>query len=653
MILVLKMAPVLHGRRCIHAPADLCVFGDLQPERRFYVHRLLLMCISPYFEKVFRYRAVSGGPVADCAHCTLAGSSHDARTPCTHQTTGDQQKQNSQRSSKRDLSLLELTSEKPKASRSTTLTPDNKENESSPRPQFNDSTHEEPAAAASHSRHDTFVGTALVSNTISLDRPGTSDPIDLSGQLLSTSNAQSTTKGSSPTKSTNLKKKDKFLQVCDCISNNATNDKHRTSTGVSRSEMLSCQTFESLLSSLAPKMEDTTHQWFDALPPFLSPPSHDQPLEQLKLSGLDGNQVEALIQFAYDGKIELTAGNVQSLLLASDMYSVQSLFDQCQQFLIDSLGTSNCVGVYVFSQKMQCARLETAVEHYILRNFELVSTRSVEFPHLLSEEQMLKLLLQHRLYVSDEYLVFLAIVRWIQFDKLKRASSFAKLFTGVRLALVSDQHLVESMLPHPLLNSHPQFKQLIERVLLCKSQLQLFERPDEQLLHDFELQAHLTPRFPLDLIFVFGGRTLDVEFVPPEPVVEVYDHRAERWRQVSSLQEPLSTRDHHQTVVLDGDIYLLGGHSGPFNVYNSCRKFSLKTKKWVEIAPMREKRAFLAAVVWNKSIYAIGTYILSYLITSYDVISINSLYVVFLIFTKRRIQRGLESRYGRKVQSSG
>jgi N-acetylneuraminic acid mutarotase len=108
---------------------------------------------------------------------------------------------------------------------------------------------------------------------------------------------------------------------------------------------------------------------------------------------------------------------------------------------------------------------------------------------------------------------------------------------------------------------------------------------------------------------VFGGRTLDVEFVPPEPVVEIYDHRAERWRQVAALQEPLSTRDHHQTVVMDSEIYLLGGHSGPFNVYNSCRKYSLKAKKWVEIAPMREKRAFLASVVLGNSIYAIGKFL--------------------------------------------
>ena len=89
-------------------------------------------------------------------------------------------------------------------------------------------------------------------------------------------------------------------------------------------------------------------------------------------------------------------------------------------------------------------------------------------------------------------------------------------------------------------------------------------------------------------------------------MVEVYDHRAERWKQVPVLQD--SARDHHQTVVLRGEIYMLGGHSGPFQVFNSCRKYNFSTRKWTEVAPMKEKRAFLAAVVLNDCIYAIGGY---------------------------------------------
>lgn len=101
---------------------------------------------------------------------------------------------------------------------------------------------------------------------------------------------------------------------------------------------------------------------------------------------------------------------------------------------------------------------------------------------------------------------------------------------------------------------------------------------------------------------------LDVEFVTPESMVEVYDHRAERWKRITFVEDPAGPRDHHQAIVIKSNIYVIGGHCGPFNVFNSCRKFNLTTKTWSEIAPMNEKRTFLASAVIDDTIYAIGKF---------------------------------------------
>jgi hypothetical protein len=488
-----QMAPVLHGRRCIQAPADLCVFGDLQPERRFYAHRLLLMCISPYFEKVFRYRAVSGGPVAGCAFCTPPATKDDSNSPkssCTPQTTGDQQKQDLQRASKRNLHLLELTSTSDISKLSCSL--ENKENNSK-LPTLSSKTTNDIASESALPNQDAVT---TIANVITVSGPS-SEPSNVSTGQMCESRELSTISLNTSSTSSDPTTKGRLVQVCDCISDTSTSKKKHRSSSISNSDSMACKkTFETLLSSFVQKMDDNT-QWFDALQPFLSSPSPDQPLEQLKLSGLDGDQVEALLQFAYDGHVELSANNVQALCFAADMYSVQALFDQCQQYLYDSLCVQNCIGIFVFAHKMQSAYLETAAERYILRHFELVSSRSTEFARLLCLEQMQKLLIQHRLYVPDEHMVFLAIVRWIQFEHETRLNCFKELFQCVRLALVSDQNLVESVIPHSLMNGQSQLIHLVQRVIRCKSQLQLFERPDELLLQDLEMQTHLTPRFPL------------------------------------------------------------------------------------------------------------------------------------------------------------
>ena len=231
--------------------------------------------------------------------------------------------------------------------------------------------------------------------------------------------------------------------------------------------------------------------------PFHIPPPPDQPPEQLRLVGLDAQQVEALLCFAYEGQLSVDASNVQSFMHMSDMYNVKAMFDLCQHFLAKSLSVHNCVGVYVFAQRLQCAQLMSTAERFILRHFESVANRSAEFTRLLDADQLAGLLLQHRLYVSDEHLVFSAIVRWVQFDRLNRSSALARLFSCIRLALINNQQLLECVLAHSFISCQPALTQLVERVLRCKARLQQLGRPDEQVMCDDEIQTFLTPRFPL------------------------------------------------------------------------------------------------------------------------------------------------------------
>ncbi|RWS29475.1 26S proteasome non-ATPase regulatory subunit 8-like protein [Leptotrombidium deliense] len=183
--------------------------------------------------------------------------------------------------------------------------------------------------------------------------------------------------------------------------------------------------------------------------------------------------------------------------------------------------------------------------------------------------------------------------------KLRKAKGNAVAFGSER----SKTHV----LLHPLVAQNEETRKLVTDIINVLIALESTEKLDKKLLENNEIKKHLTPRYPRDVILVFGGRALELEFVNPEAVVEAYDHRLERWKNVN-ISDPCGPRDHHQVVVHEDNVYIIGGHQGPFNVFNSCRKFNLKTKIWSEISPMIEKRAFMAAVGTMKYVYAIGGY---------------------------------------------
>lgn len=327
----------------------------------------------------------------------------------------------------------------------------------------------------------------------------------------------------------------------------------------------------------------------------------------LRLPGISDQVLSTIINYAYNGKIRLTSENVQELIIASDMYNIPALVATCTSFLIEQLAIANSIGIYQFAKEYNFDQLADRAKQFVLRNYEQIYETSDEFLQLLDAAELLHLVEQNLLYVADEYFVFKSIVKWVQFDEEPRKPYFGELIQKVRLALISNERLQNQVLNHKLVVSNRNVRIIVMEVVKLKKYLDTWGKPNYQMLNN-SIKKYLTPRYPLDLVFVFGGRVLDVEFVTPETVVEVYDHRAERWRRIAFAEDPTGPRDHHQAVVVKSNIYIIGGHRGPFYVYNSCRKFDLVSKTWSEIAPMNEKRTFLASAVIDDTIYAIGEF---------------------------------------------
>ncbi|XP_025017833.1 kelch-like protein 10 isoform X2 [Tetranychus urticae] len=333
----------------------------------------------------------------------------------------------------------------------------------------------------------------------------------------------------------------------------------------------------------------------------------DRSVDYIQLDINERETLSTILQYAYTGRVDLDVDFIQDLIIAADKYNIYGLIKESTRFLETRLNPDNCIGIHLFASFYNCFELERLARNYILGNFETIYQQSDEFLNLTTLTSLIEIFKTHFLYVSDELSVWHSLIKWIDHDAPLRVDHFEQLACLIRFGLIDDNALVYHVLNHPYVINNNRIQSIIQEVLETRKMLESCDKPTSVIYLNDTVKHQLAPRYPKDIIFVFGGRSLDVEFVSPEPIVEAYDHRAERWRQVN-LEDPSGPRDHHQICVVGKYLFIIGGHHGPFNVFNSCRKLDLTTWTWSEIAPMKEKRAFHTSAIIDNHIYAIGGY---------------------------------------------
>jgi len=115
-----------------------------------------------------------------------------------------------------------------------------------------------------------------------------------------------------------------------------------------------------------------------------------------------------------------------------------------------------------------------------------------------------------------------------------------------------------------------------------------------------------------DKIYVMGGgfKKSDGKFVFLH-TVEVYDPKTDTWEVGPDMLMP---HDYPATALMDGHIYILGGHhpnateGGPQTDpgFSFCERFNLRRALWEEAPPLPTPRFALSAVVHESRIWTLG-----------------------------------------------
>ncbi|XP_064644346.1 kelch-like protein 18 [Lineus longissimus] len=315
--------------------------------------------------------------------------------------------------------------------------------------------------------------------------------------------------------------------------------------------------------------------------------------DEIAMQGIEPCALEALVNFAYNGRVQMDASNVQSLLVGASFLHLQTVKDACCNFLNERLHPSNVIGVRAFAEQFMCSSVVDAANRYIQKYFMEVS-KSEEFL-ALAKVDVIDIVSRDELYVTSEEQVFEAVVAWIKKDLHCRRQDMPELLTKVRLPLLTPQFLSDRVAT----------EELVKNSLKCRDLLD--EAKDYHLMPErrTQLQTFRTrPRCCTDIvgiIFAVGGLTSSGDSLS---TVESYDPLAIQWNPA----EPMTTlRSRVGVTVLHGELYAIGGYDGHHRL-DTVEVFNPVARSWRLVSPMTCKRSALGAAALDGRLYVCGGY---------------------------------------------
>lgn len=269
--------------------------------------------------------------------------------------------------------------------------------------------------------------------------------------------------------------------------------------------------------------------------------------DTVTLKDVDCRTVEALVDFAYTGKLEITTDTVQSLLFASSLFQLTAIQKACSDFLLRQLHPSNCLGIRSFADAHSCTELLQVSEKYIHEHFMDV-VKSEEFL-LLPHEDLASLLSSEDLNVDFEEDVYNALITWARENVEERQTFLGELLGQIRLPLLSPHFLVDEV----------EKEDLIRQDIACRNLLD--EAKNFHMLPDrhkkFTSYKKMSPRrSTFGALYSVCGMDSTGHSVR---TVERYDFHSGKVRFVCPTNTPRSGLG---LAVLDGSLYAVGGHDG-------------------------------------------------------------------------------------------
>lgn len=186
---------------------------------------------------------------------------------------------------------------------------------------------------------------------------------------------------------------------------------------------------------------------------------------EIVINGIEPSALKSLVDYAYTACIQLTEGNVQSLLVAACALQFDEVKEAGSQFLLRQLDAGNCLGIKRFAEVHGCHRLHSVAKVYSTHHFADVHQRE-EFL-ALSLDELQDLLSSDGLNITTEYEVFEAAFMWLSHSEGERMQHLCEVMSHVRFPLISEEQLLKSVGRNAAIIASPLCVELMVEALQC------------------------------------------------------------------------------------------------------------------------------------------------------------------------------------------
>lgn len=309
---------------------------------------------------------------------------------------------------------------------------------------------------------------------------------------------------------------------------------------------------------------------------------------EIYMKEFDSDTIEALINFCYTGKIQITSDNIEKIFFCANLFGLPDMRGACVEHLKLSFTPTNVINFKRIAERIRLDTLIPAATEFICRNFLQVSITH-DFLGLKPQE-FLEIIERDDLRVSAEQEVYETAMRWLQYDPSRRVSLLPQLLKRVRLTLLPANYLVDVVSKEKLIRTSLECRDILDE---AKNFLIFMKGDSIPRLRNGQSHA--------EVIYVVYGSNVGSSLCNTLKN-SIWKYEQNQWEKVTEL---LKMKMNFRGTVMNNKIYVIGGMTGK-DYSSSTEIFDPQTSEWSEGKNLIEKRRFFGVVTLNNCIYACG-----------------------------------------------
>lgn len=365
---------------------------------------------------------------------------------------------------------------------------------------------------------------------------------------------------------------------------------------------------------------------------------------EIEINDIEAGAAQSLIKYVYTGMLEITVNNVESLVPACELFQFNRLKKPCEDFMLQHVGPSNCIGFCKFAKLYSLEELVDKSRKYMMTHFRDVVLHSDEFTKL-SPADLIEYISDDEIVVPNENIVFEAVKRWVKAAEEERTPSFTSIAEYIRFPFCTGDFLCYEVMEEPLMVG-PECQKILQEARAYHM------IPDQRPYFSTDrARPRLSSRCSLTLYVLggilenndcctniafmhYGGKTLselaqaglkrpleDLRFssacATPKGILvtggsdgtsvqdDCFFLTAESLKK-ESMGSMECARFRHQSVLHDHAVFVIGGEDEFCRPLSSVEKFDLHLETWSEVASMHQPLSNPLAVSCRRKIFVVS-----------------------------------------------